>query len=416
MWCANTALSPLTAANLRPVLARAEHEQLRALVHDGGGHEPRVRVPFGEPVAEEGEQLGDLAGELRAGVDLQPAAQHVRGQRVGAGRAAEREVDAAGVHRHQRAERLGDLERRVVGQHDAGRADPDPLGARRRRARSGSPARCTPGWTCCGARTPSTAGTRPPPTACAIPTAPVIDSWALSPNSIPTKSSTDSGRVGVAGSGGAGKVILPASAAVNRPFPRHLGAPDGNVRSAIGCRPRHAHGRCGAGRLVAGDVLAWSRDVLSPACAIRSGRSAAAVRRARLRSRLLRHRAGRRRCGGRWRPGQLGCHIDADGVIAGVAAYGLWGFFPLYFPLLEPAVRPGDPRRTGSCGRCWSSAILVVATRGWPKVRAILGNRRQLLLLAVASAADRGQLGRLHLGGERQPRRRERRWATSSTR
>jgi hypothetical protein len=50
----------------------------------------------------------------------------VRGQRVGARRPAERQVDPARVHRQQGPERLGDLERGVVGEHDAGRADPDP--------------------------------------------------------------------------------------------------------------------------------------------------------------------------------------------------------------------------------------------------------------------------------------------------
>ena len=72
------------------------------------------------------------------------------------------------------------------------------------------------------------------------------------------------------------------------------------------------------------------------------------------------------------------------GLIAGVVAYGLWGFFPLYFPLLEPA----SAVEILAHRIVWSllvSAVLVVATRGWPKVRAILGNRRQLLLLAIAS-------------------------------
>ena len=44
---------------------------------------------------------------------------------VGAGRAAEAEVDAAGIERLERAELLGDHERRVVRQHDPARADAD---------------------------------------------------------------------------------------------------------------------------------------------------------------------------------------------------------------------------------------------------------------------------------------------------
>ena len=47
------------------------------------------------------------------------------GALVGAGRAAEPEIDPAGVQRLQRAELLGDHQRRVVGQHDAAGADAD---------------------------------------------------------------------------------------------------------------------------------------------------------------------------------------------------------------------------------------------------------------------------------------------------
>jgi hypothetical protein len=61
-----------------------------------------------------------------AAVALQRQHRH----RVGAGRAPEAEVDALGVQAAQRAERLGHLERAVVGQHHAAAAHPDPLGAR----------------------------------------------------------------------------------------------------------------------------------------------------------------------------------------------------------------------------------------------------------------------------------------------
>ena len=61
---------------------------------------------------------------------------------IGARRAAETEIDAARIERGERAELLGDDERRVVRQHDAAGADADGLGAaghmadhdRRRRA------------------------------------------------------------------------------------------------------------------------------------------------------------------------------------------------------------------------------------------------------------------------------------------
>ena len=88
----------------------------------------------------------------------QVAAQRAHRQPVGAGRAAQAEVDAAGVQRGQGAELLGDDQRRVVRQHHAARADADGLACRRRCGRS---ARQWPSWRrrpCCGARPPSSAG------------------------------------------------------------------------------------------------------------------------------------------------------------------------------------------------------------------------------------------------------------------
>ncbi len=72
------------------------------------------------------------------------------------------------------------------------------------------------------------------------------------------------------------------------------------------------------------------------------------------------------------------------GLIAGVTAYGLWGFFPMYFPLLEPA----GALEILAHRIAWSlvvSLLLVAATRGWGKIRAVLRNRRVMGLL-VASA------------------------------
>ena len=62
-------------------------------------------------------EVVDVAGE--------GAAQRPRGALVGARRAAEAEIDAAGIERLQGAELLGDDQRRVVGQHDAAGADAD---------------------------------------------------------------------------------------------------------------------------------------------------------------------------------------------------------------------------------------------------------------------------------------------------
>jgi hypothetical protein len=87
-------------------------------------------MPRGEPVAEEGQELCDLPRKLRAWVGAHPAPEHVRGELVCSRCPAERQVNAARVHGEQRPERLGDLKRSMVGQHDAGGAHPDPGGLR----------------------------------------------------------------------------------------------------------------------------------------------------------------------------------------------------------------------------------------------------------------------------------------------
>ncbi len=58
---------------------------------------------------------------------VEPAAQRIGRGAIGAGRAAEAEIDAARKQRLQHLEALGDHERRVVGQHHAAGADADVL-------------------------------------------------------------------------------------------------------------------------------------------------------------------------------------------------------------------------------------------------------------------------------------------------
>ena len=64
------------------------------------------------------------------GVGFQRAAHRAGDALIGAGRAAETEVDAAGEQRVERAELLRDRQRRVVGEHDAARTDADRAGRR----------------------------------------------------------------------------------------------------------------------------------------------------------------------------------------------------------------------------------------------------------------------------------------------
>jgi hypothetical protein len=73
------------------------------------------------------QQLAHVLRELVGAVEV--AAQGARGRLVGAGRTAQAEVDAVRIQRGQRAELLGHLQRRMVGQHDAAGTDADAPGA-----------------------------------------------------------------------------------------------------------------------------------------------------------------------------------------------------------------------------------------------------------------------------------------------
>ena len=72
------------------------------------------------------------------------------------------------------------------------------------------------------------------------------------------------------------------------------------------------------------------------------------------------------------------------GIAAGLGAYGLWGLFPLYFPLLEPA---GGVEIVAH-RVLWSLlfvALLLTVLRRWGQVAAVLRDRRSLLVLAAAA-------------------------------
>jgi chloramphenicol-sensitive protein RarD len=77
------------------------------------------------------------------------------------------------------------------------------------------------------------------------------------------------------------------------------------------------------------------------------------------------------------------------GVLLGLAAYGLWGAFPLYFPLLEPAggVEIVAHRIVWSLV---SVALLLTALRAWSAVRAAATDRRTVVILAGAAVLITG--------------------------
>jgi chloramphenicol-sensitive protein RarD len=72
------------------------------------------------------------------------------------------------------------------------------------------------------------------------------------------------------------------------------------------------------------------------------------------------------------------------GFLLGVAAYGIWGLFPLYWPLLEPAgaVEILAHRILWSC---ITMGLLILVLRRTPAVRAIVANPRVRALLVLAA-------------------------------
>ena len=72
------------------------------------------------------------------------------------------------------------------------------------------------------------------------------------------------------------------------------------------------------------------------------------------------------------------------GLAFGLGAYLIWGLFPLYWPLLEPA----GPLEILANRIVWSFVFLLIVLllrREWSWVRPLLGDRRRLLMLTAAA-------------------------------
>lgn len=72
------------------------------------------------------------------------------------------------------------------------------------------------------------------------------------------------------------------------------------------------------------------------------------------------------------------------GLLFGVAAYAMWGLFPLYWPLLEPA-GAFEILAHRVLWSCVSMFVLLLVLRRGPQLRAIWRDRRVRLLLTVAA-------------------------------
>src|SRR5690625_1076305 len=75
---------------------------------------------------------------------------------------------------------------------------------------------------------------------------------------------------------------------------------------------------------------------------------------------------------------------SSHGFLAGVGAYLLWWFLPLYFPLLHPA----SPLDISAHRVVWSWIVclgLLLVTKRFGQYRQILRNRNQFLRLGLAA-------------------------------
>jgi chloramphenicol-sensitive protein RarD len=75
--------------------------------------------------------------------------------------------------------------------------------------------------------------------------------------------------------------------------------------------------------------------------------------------------------------------LDRRGVVAAVGAYSIWGLFPAFWPLLEPAV----PVEVLAHRIMWTAVLMVgviAATRGWSQLRAL--RPRGWAMVAAAGA------------------------------
>lgn len=73
-----------------------------------------------------------------------------------------------------------------------------------------------------------------------------------------------------------------------------------------------------------------------------------------------------------------------SGIAFGLAAYGMWGFFPLFFRQLVH-VPPMDVLCNRAAWGCAFVSVLLTVRRQWPRVRAAAARPRHLLLLALAA-------------------------------
>jgi chloramphenicol-sensitive protein RarD len=81
---------------------------------------------------------------------------------------------------------------------------------------------------------------------------------------------------------------------------------------------------------------------------------------------------------------EQGADERRKGLIYGTSAYVLWGAFPLYFPLCEPA----GTIEILAMRMAWSLAVMVLVLKlssGFTGIRTVIADRRKLALLTAAA-------------------------------
>ncbi|MEV6206618.1 EamA family transporter RarD [Kitasatospora sp. NPDC051914] len=78
-------------------------------------------------------------------------------------------------------------------------------------------------------------------------------------------------------------------------------------------------------------------------------------------------------------------HDTGRGFWYGAAAYGMWGLFPLFWPLLEPA-GAADILANRMVWSLVAVALMLLVQRRWAWIRPLLSQPRRLALVALAAA------------------------------
>jgi chloramphenicol-sensitive protein RarD len=99
----------------------------------------------------------------------------------------------------------------------------------------------------------------------------------------------------------------------------------------------------------------------------------------------------------------------------GIAAYVGWGFFPLYFKLLEPA-SPGEILAHRIIWCAVFMALLLAVLRRYRMVRELAHDPRRLAGVALAALLIGGNWFGISSSASRRRTWSRCRWATSSTR